>query len=154
MILSFPKDPLTPLQNLLKDSKVVFTNGCFDILHAGHVRYLAQAKELGEVLVVGLNTDSSMQALKGPTRPINPEEDRAEILHALKAVDHVILFGEETPKNLIETLLPDVLCKGGDYTVETVVGHQTVLANGGEVRILPFLEGRSTTRTIQKIQEE
>lgn len=154
MILSFPENSLTPLENLCKGRKVVFTNGCFDILHAGHVRYLTQAKELGDILVVGLNTDSSVKTLKGPTRPINHEEDRAEILHALKAVDHVILFGEETPKDLIEKLLPDVLCKGGDYTVETVVGHQAVLAKGGEVRILPFLEGRSTTRTIQKMQEE
>ncbi|MCB0422953.1 MAG: D-glycero-beta-D-manno-heptose 1-phosphate adenylyltransferase [Bdellovibrionales bacterium] len=130
--------------------RVVFTNGCFDILHVGHVRYLQEARAQGDLLVVGLNSDSSVKALKGPTRPIQNEADRAEILSALGCVDYVCLFSEETPRQLIEQILPDVLVKGGDWPVEQIVGHDIVLARGGEVKSLQFVEGRSSTSIIEK----
>lgn len=130
---------------------VVFTNGCFDILHRGHITYLAQAASLGNRLVIGVNTDRSVNGLKGPGRPINPEFSRAELLAALGFVDAVILFNEETPLNLITALKPDVLVKGGDYTPETIVGADVVNANGGRVEVIPFLEGYSSTAVINKI---
>lgn len=137
--------------------KIVFTNGCFDILHAGHVRYLAQAKALGDRLVVGLNTDASVRRLKGETRPVNTLIDRATILSGLASVDWVLPFGDtpeeqDTPLKLIEQVLPDILVKGGDYRPETIVGADVVLKKGGEVRVLDFLEGRSTTKVINKIR--
>lgn len=131
--------------------RVVFTNGCFDILHVGHVRYLQQARSLGDYLVVGLNSDASVRGLKGPTRPVIPEQDRAEVLAALKPVDAVILFEQETPYELIKEVRPHVLVKGGDWKVDQIVGSDLVLADGGEVKSLTFHEGRSTTSIINKI---
>jgi rfaE bifunctional protein nucleotidyltransferase chain/domain len=132
--------------------RVVFTNGCFDLLHAGHVRYLNEARSLGDVLVVGLNADASVRRLKGEGRPMTPERERAEILLALAAVDAVVLFAEETPQEVIQALSPDVLVKGGDWDVEAIVGREHVRARGGEVRSIPLLEGRSTTSLLQKLR--
>lgn len=136
-----------------KDKKVVFTNGCFDILHRGHVSYLNEAKSLGDVLIVGLNSDASVKRLKGESRPINNEEDRKFVLENLKAIDHVEIFREDTPLNLIKEVLPDTLVKGGDWKPEQIVGSQEVMANGGKVRSLNFVNGFSTTNVINKIQE-
>lgn len=130
--------------------RVVFTNGVFDILHAGHVTYLEQARALGDTLVVGLNTDASVRRLKGPERPINTEADRACVLAALRAVDHVILFGDDTPIDVITALMPDVLVKGGDYTRDTIVGADVVEARGGVVCTIPLVEGQSTTAIINR----
>lgn len=132
--------------------RVVFTNGVFDILHAGHVTYLEAARRLGDVLVVGLNADDSVRRLKGPSRPVNPQHDRATVLAALRCVDHVVFFHDDTPLRVIEDILPDVLVKGGDYTRDTVVGADVVEAHGGRVEIVPLLEGRSTTSIIERSQ--
>ena len=129
--------------------RIVFTNGCFDILHVGHVKYLQVAKSFGDVLIVGLNSDASVRELKGPTRPVNSEDDRAYILAALESVDYVVKFGDDTPYELIKMLRPDVLVKGGDYEGKAVVGTEF----SGELRLVDFVEGRSTTSTIAKIQE-
>lgn len=148
---------ITPQEWLAKrpaNQKVVFTNGCFDVLHLGHISYLAEARSLGDLLVVGLNTDSSVRRLKGPQRPINSEEARATVLAALQCVDYVILFDEDTPKELIETVQPNVLVKGGDYTIDTIVGATFVMEHGGEVKVIPFVEGYSSTKTIQKMTSE
>lgn len=131
--------------------KVVFTNGCFDILHLGHITYLQKAKQLGDILIVGVNTDASVRRLKGPTRPVNSQIDRAVVLAALKSVDYTVLFDEDTPLELIKTLQPAVLVKGGDYTIETIVGANEVLSNGGEVLTIDFVEGKSTTSIIKKL---
>ena len=131
--------------------KVVFTNGCFDILHRGHVEYLTDAKACGDKLVTALNSDSSVRGLKGYSRPIQSQDDRAAILDALASVDLVVVFDEETPAEIIKTLIPDVLVKGGDYTPETIVGADTVTANGGEVKIIPFRSGQSTSIIVEKI---
>lgn len=140
------------VRNWQKDGKtVVFTNGCFDILHAGHVRYLAAARGLGDVLVVGLNSDASIRRIKGPNRPVCCQEDRAEVLGALAVVDAVTLFEDDTPENLIGTLLPDVLVKGTDWPVDRIAGARAVLDNGGSVRTVPLHEGRSTTGIIETI---
>ena len=128
-----------------RDRRVVFTNGCFDVLHPGHVEHLAQAKAFGDVLVVGLNSDASVRRLKGAGRPLVREADRAAVLAALRSVDAVTLFDEDTPLELISTLLPDVLVKGGDYDLDGIVGREAVEEAGGEVRVLPFVEGYSTT---------
>lgn len=136
------------------DKKIVFTNGCFDILHVGHVRYLKQASELGDILVVGLNSDDSVKRLKGSDRPVNSEEDRAEMLSVLGFIDYVIIFEEDTPYNLIKAIQPDVLVKGGDYRLEDVVGKDIVESRGGNVRILPLVEGKSTTGIINKINKK
>ncbi|HBB24839.1 MAG TPA: D-glycero-beta-D-manno-heptose 1-phosphate adenylyltransferase [Bacteroidetes bacterium] len=130
--------------------RVVFTNGVFDILHAGHTTYLEAARALGDVLVVGLNTDESVRRLKGPERPINSEQDRATVLAALRSVDHVVLFADDTPLGLIESIVPDVLVKGGDYTRQTIVGADVVEAHGGRVVTIPLVEGRSTTGIINR----
>ena len=130
--------------------RVVFTNGVFDLLHPGHVTYLEEARALGDRLVVGLNADESVRRLKGPTRPIQSGADRAVVLAGLRAVDLVVEFPEDTPLRLIEALRPDVLVKGGDYTVETIVGAAEVLAWGGEVRVLGFVAGKSTTRLVER----
>lgn len=130
---------------------VVFTNGCFDIIHSGHVEYLARAKALGDVLVVGLNTDSSVRRLKGTGRPVTGQDDRARVLSALSCVDAVTLFNEDTPLNLIKEVKPDILVKGGDYTRDTVVGADVVESNGGRVQIIPLVEGKSTTGIIKKM---
>ena len=138
----------------LSGKTVVFTNGCFDILHVGHVRYLAEARTLGDVLVVGLNTDASVRRLKGPARPLNSESDRALVLAALASVDYVVPFADDTPLALIERVVPDVLVKGGDYRAEDVVGADVVLRAHGTVRILPFVLGKSTTGLIDRISKE
>jgi D-beta-D-heptose 7-phosphate kinase/D-beta-D-heptose 1-phosphate adenosyltransferase len=135
-----------------REGTLVFTNGVFDVLHRGHVEYLEAARALGDHLVVGLNADASVRRLKGPTRPVNPQEDRAVVLGGLAAVDAVVLFEDDTPLRLVEALLPDVIVKGGDYQPETVVGAREVVAAGGRVVIAPLLEGRSTTRIVQRIQ--
>lgn len=132
--------------------KLVFTNGVFDILHAGHVQYLQKAKAMGDLLIVGLNSDSSARALgKGPGRPINSEDDRAAVLRALRAVDGVIIFDDPTPERVIRALHPEVHVKGGDYKIEDLPEAASVQEYGGEVRILPFLPGRSTTDILDKL---
>ena len=130
----------------------MFTNGCFDVLHAGHVSLLERAATLGDVLIVGLNDDHSVRGLKGPERPVNDQENRARVLGALGCVDAVVLFHDETPIELIEQIEPDVLVKGGDYSVETVVGADSVLERGGRVEILGLVDGLSTTSTIEKMR--
>jgi D-beta-D-heptose 7-phosphate kinase / D-beta-D-heptose 1-phosphate adenosyltransferase len=131
--------------------KIVFTNGCFDLLHAGHVTYLEGAKKRGDRLILGLNTDRSVSALKGPTRPVVNEQDRARVLAALESIDAVILFDEDTPLNLINAIKPDVIAKGSDYTADQVVGGQEVLSWGGEIALIDLVEGRSTTNLIKKM---
>jgi D-beta-D-heptose 7-phosphate kinase/D-beta-D-heptose 1-phosphate adenosyltransferase len=130
----------------------VFTNGCFDLLHPGHVQYLEEARALGDALVVALNTDRSVRALKGPERPLVAEDARAHVIAGLAAVDAVTLFDEDTPRELIAALLPDVLVKGGDYAPAGVVGRAEVEAAGGEVKILPFLKGHSTSGLVERIR--
>ena len=131
---------------------VVFTNGCFDILHLGHVDYLEKARQAGTKMIVGVNADSSVRQLKGPSRPVNNEYARARILASLQFVDMVIIFEEETPLQLINTLLPDVLIKGDDYSIETIVGAKEVIANGGKVTTIPLVPSYSTTNIIQKLK--
>ncbi|MFL2485440.1 MAG: D-glycero-beta-D-manno-heptose 1-phosphate adenylyltransferase [Candidatus Neomarinimicrobiota bacterium] len=138
-----------------KDSKkIVFTNGCFDILHVGHIRYLLEAKSLGDILVIGINSDKSVKELKGPSRPINPLSDRALMLSELRYVDYVVSFEEQTPLELIKIIMPDILVKGGDYTVETVVGSSEVIHSGGQVKLLQFHNGYSSTNYIDKIKKQ
>ena len=133
--------------------KIAFTNGCFDIIHPGHLFSLAQAANEADFLIVGLNSDASVRKLKGPTRPINTTQSRAIVLANLIVVDAVVIFEEETPLELISTLLPDVIIKGGDYTIDQIVGGKEVIANGGKVVINPMVEGFSTTSLIDKIKE-
>lgn len=135
-----------------KDKKIVFTNGCFDIIHKGHVTYLNEAKKLGDLLVIGLNSDASVKRLKGPERPINNEQDRLYVMSQLKPVDFVEIFTEDTPLNLIKTIQPRILVKGGDWKIEQIVGGKEVIENGGEVYSLNFVDGYSTTNIIHKIQ--
>lgn len=130
-----------------------FTNGCFDLLHPGHVQYLEDVRKLGDFLVVGLNSDASVRRLKGPSRPLQDEWSRARILLGLKSVDAVIRFDEDTPFELLQALQPDILAKGGDYTPDTVVGRDIVEARGGRVAIIPFLEGHSSTAIETRIRE-
>jgi D-glycero-beta-D-manno-heptose 1-phosphate adenylyltransferase len=132
---------------------VAFTNGCFDIIHRGHIFSLSQAAQEADYLIVGLNSDASTRRLKGPARPINDEQSRALVIAALEIVDHVVLFEEDTPLELIKSLLPDVLVKGGDYTVEQIAGAKEVIANGGNVIINPIIEGFSTTGLVDKISK-
>tara|TARA_B100000767_G_scaffold50957_1_gene46271 strand:- start:5300 stop:5791 length:492 start_codon:yes stop_codon:yes gene_type:complete len=132
---------------------VVFTNGCFDILHKGHIEVLARSADLGNKLIIGLNSDESIQKIKGEDRPIIDEQSRAILLAALKCVDAVILFSEETPLNLISTLKPDILAKGGDYRIETIIGYEIVQQNGGKVKVIPFVDGFSSTTIIEKIKK-
>ena len=134
-----------------KDNKIVFTNGCFDIIHPGHVRYLNEAKSLGHILVIGLNSDNSVKKLKGTNRPIHHQKDRADVLSALYCVDVVTIFEEDTPYNLIQMIKPDILVKGGDYEIEQIVGYDLVKSYGGEVTTIPFVEGHSTTSILEKI---
>jgi len=131
--------------------KLVFTNGCFDLLHLGHIRYLKKAKSLGDILVVGLNSDRSVKKIKGEKRPILPEKERAEILSSLWFVDYVVLFNEETPERLIKELEPDVLVKGADWKLKEIVGADLVRSRGGVVRGIPLYKGRSTTSVIDEI---
>ncbi len=141
--------------NSWRDSgdKIVFTNGCFDLLHRGHVEMLANTADLAERLIIGLNSDESIKTLKGESRPIENEESRAILLASLSFVDAVILFSEETPLNLIHSLIPDILAKGGDYEIETIVGHKIIQNNGGEVIVVPFIDGYSSTKIINKIKK-
>ncbi|MCK5780831.1 MAG: D-glycero-beta-D-manno-heptose 1-phosphate adenylyltransferase [Psychrilyobacter sp.] len=133
--------------------KVIFTNGCFDILHVGHLRYLNEAKECGDILVVGVNSNDSVSRLKGPTRPINSEEDRAELLCGLKAVDYAVIFPEDTPVEIIGALKPSIHVKGGDYKKEDLPETKVVESYGGEVRILSLVDGKSTSNVVKKIAE-
>jgi rfaE bifunctional protein nucleotidyltransferase chain/domain len=136
-----------------QNKKIVFTNGCFDIIHAGHIDYLSKAKDLGDKLFIGLNTDDSVRRLKGENRPVNDENARAIILAALQFVDAVVLFNEDTPYELIKTVQPDILVKGSDYKPEDIVGADIVLAKGGEIKTIDFLEGYSTSSIIERIRE-
>lgn len=145
------EDVSKSLEPLRKNKKIVFTNGCFDILHVGHLRYLQEARALGDFLIVGLNSDESVRRLKGPTRPIQTQSDRAELLLGLKCVDAVVIFGEDTPRLLIEQVRPDVLVKGGDWEVSQIVGSDFVQSYGGQVKSLPFHPGRSTSSIVEKI---
>ena len=133
--------------------KIVFTNGCFDILHHGHLELLARAADFGNILILGLNTDGSVKRLKGPDRPVNNENDRAFQAASLLCVDAVCLFDEDTPEALIQLIKPDVLVKGGDYTIENIVGAEFVINHGGKVEIVPFVEGYSTTSIINQIRK-
>ena len=134
--------------------KVVFTNGVFDLLHIGHITYLAKAAELGDKLIIGLNADSSVKRIKGEDRPVNDQNSRAMLLAALFFVDAVVVFEEDTPQQLITALLPDVLVKGADYAIENIVGAKEVIANGGEVKTINFVDGYSSTSIIQKIRDK
>ena len=148
------KENLNAINNLkVEKKKIVFTNGCFDLLHVGHIRYLSNAKKLGDFLIVGLNSDESVKILKGQNRPINQFEDRAMLLLALRSVDLVIMFEEQTPENLINKIVPDVLVKGGDYDIEDIAGYHTVIKNGGKVKTLDFYKGYSSTNYIKKINK-
>jgi rfaE bifunctional protein nucleotidyltransferase chain/domain len=146
-------DQLVRIRNKAKRNrqKVVFTNGCFDILHRGHIECLKKAKSSGDVLIVGLNSDSSVKKLKGSQRPIMPQRDRAEILASLEMVDYVCIFSEETPQRIIRALIPDVLVKGGDYKKEKIVGKEVVESHGGNVLTIKEVRGKSTKNTIMKI---
>jgi len=146
------------IKNIAKQLKadgktVVFTNGCFDILHAGHVRYLQAAKELGDCLILGLNSDQSVSAIKGPTRPINQQEDRAEVVSALSAVDYVVIFDEPTAENLVTAIQPTIYVKGGDYNVKDLPEASIVAQYGGKTVLIPEVPGRSTTNMIKKMQK-
>ena len=148
-----PKEKIEDFCTVLREAgqRIVFTNGCFDILHAGHVRYLEEARALGDCLVLGLNTDASVRRLKGETRPVNTELDRAAVTGALAAVDYVVLFDEPTAETLIEKVRPAVYAKGGDYTRETLPEARVVEKYGGEVHFIDLVPGRSTTKIIEKI---
>jgi rfaE bifunctional protein nucleotidyltransferase chain/domain len=150
--LSSLKTRVSQWQN--EGKKVVFTNGVFDLLHIGHITYLSKAAELGDKLIIGLNADSSVKRIKGDDRPVNDQNSRAALLAALFFVDAVVVFEEDTPRNLITTLLPDILVKGADYEIENIVGAKEVLANGGEVKTITFVEGYSSTSIIQKIRKQ
>lgn len=162
--MSFHKllaDKIIPTENISRfvnakrftGKKIVFTNGCFDILHAGHVDYLSQARDLGNILVLGLNTDESVKRLnKGPERPINSQEARAKVLAALGCVDAIVYFNEDTPYDLIKLVQPDVLVKGDDYKPEDIVGYDIVKGRGGEIITIPFLQGYSTTGIVNKLK--
>lgn len=152
MIIDFSSDSLEALLAAFSGRRMVFTNGCFDILHIGHLRYLTEAAALGDGLVVGLNSDTSVKRLKGPERPVNNQNDRAEMLYGLKPVSAVVIFAEDTPYNLISALRPQILVKGGDWAPEQIVGSDIVLADGGRVQSLQFVEDRSTSSIISKIR--
>jgi len=151
----FPKETLKEQLNELRQAgkTIVFTNGCFDILHVGHVRYLREAKKLGDILVLALNSDASVRAIKGEKRPLVPEEERADIMAALESIDYVILFDDPTPQQLVEYLQPDILVKGGDWAEAAIAGADFVKASGGRVITIPLTEGRSTTNIIEKIRQ-
>jgi rfaE bifunctional protein nucleotidyltransferase chain/domain len=150
--------PLAALKTMVlawqkEGKKIVFTNGVFDLLHIGHVTYLAKAAELGDKLIIGLNADSSVKRIKGDSRPINDQSSRAALLASLFFVNGVVLFEEDTPFNLITSLMPDILVKGADYTIDNIVGAKEVISNGGEVKTITFVEGYSSTSIIKKIKE-
>lgn len=144
---------LSSIVNTLKQDgkRIVFTNGCFDIIHVGHVRYLKEARELGDVLVVGLNSDISVRTIKGSNRPIVPQGERAEVLSSLKYVDYVVIFGEPDPYNTIAAIKPDVLVKGGDWGIDKIIGRDIVESYGGKVCTIPFIEGASSSGIIEDI---
>jgi D-beta-D-heptose 7-phosphate kinase/D-beta-D-heptose 1-phosphate adenosyltransferase len=154
------KDKILSIEEMLVErerlrsegARLVFTNGVFDLLHVGHVRYLAQARALGDALVVAINSDRTVRELKGPNRPIFDQKERAEILAALRAVDYVVVFDNVSPRSLIAELLPDVLVKGGDYQLDEIHGREEVEAAGGKVISLPFVDGASTTTLIERIR--
>jgi rfaE bifunctional protein nucleotidyltransferase chain/domain len=150
------RDLLVPVIDGLRQEgkKIVFTNGCFDLLHVGHLRYLEQAREEGDLLVLGLNSDRSVRELKGDTRPLLPQEERAEMMAALSMVDYITIFDESTPLNLIKAIRPDVLVKGGDWKEKDIVGGREVKAAGGEVVVVPEVPGRSTSNLISKILQK
>ena len=137
-----------------REESIVFTSGCFDILHRGHVEYLTHARSLGDRLIVGLNTDASVKRLKGPSRPFVEQDDRAYVMAALACVDAVTLFDEDTPAVLIGALLPDVLVKGGDYAPDQVIGREVVESHGGRLVLIPFISGRSTTALLQRVRTQ
>ena len=148
------KDIIKVIKDLKQQGKIIVTtNGCFDILHVGHVRYLKKAKSLGDILVVALNSDSSTRALKGETRPINNQNDRAEILASLNCVDIVVIFDELSPEKLLVEIAPDIHTKGADYTVETLPEAKAIMAAGGRIEFIDFVEGKSTTNIISKINK-
>jgi len=149
------REELKSIVKSLKDNgkTIVFTNGCFDILHAGHVDYLAKAKEKGDVLIVGLNSDASTSRIKGKLRPIICEEERAFILSNLRSVDYITLFDEDTPLELIATIIPDILVKGSDWAIENIVGSAVVIKNGGRVEPIDFVVTQSTSKIVEKIKE-
>jgi rfaE bifunctional protein nucleotidyltransferase chain/domain len=136
-----------------KNQKIVFTNGCFDLIHLGHVKYLSQAADLGNILIVGLNSDSSVIKIKGHGRPVLDQESRAMTLAAFSFVNNIVLFDEETPYKLIKQIMPDILVKGGDYNPEEIVGYDIVKENGGEIKMLDFIEGYSTSDIIERINK-
>ena len=147
------------ITNIIKElksqnKKIVFTNGCFDILHSGHVQYLAEAKELGDILILGLNSDYSVKRLKGNDRPINNEIERATVLSALCTISHIVIFKEDTPYKLINHIKPDILVKGGDWKPEDIIGSDIVSSYNGEVKSLSFVDGKSTTDIINKLKEK
>ena len=146
------KDEIERLRTLGK--RIVFTNGCFDILHPGHTRYLSSARELGDYLLVAVNSDSSIKTIKGEGRPITPQEERAELLAALACVDGVVIFDQETPLEVIEYLMPDILVKGGDWNEDEIVGADVIKRAGGTVKRIPFVPGYSTTEFIKKIKSQ
>ncbi len=147
---------LQPLLSILRATgkKIVFTNGCFDLIHTGHTRYLAKAKSFGDILVVAVNSDASVRVIKGSKRPINSEADRMETLAALESVDFVTMFGEPDPHRIISELQPDVLVKGGDWRVDQIIGRDVVETRGGKVVTVPYLEGASTTSIVGKILKQ
>ncbi len=151
----YTKEQIKPIIEKWKTEggDIVFTNGCFDILHIGHVDYLEKSKALGNRLIVGLNTDNSVQRLKGPTRPVTDEYARGRVMASLGFVDAVIFFNEDTPFDLIEYIKPDILVKGDDYTIENIVGADIVIGNGGAVKTVPLVKGYSTTDIISKIKK-
>ena len=151
-LISRDEIPTVFTNSFRENHELVFTNGCFDILHRGHIHLLTSAKELGDKLVIGLNTDESVKILKGENRPVKDEITRAEILASLAVVDFVILFNEETPSELIQQVKPDVLVKGGDYKVEEIVGYDVVSSYGGKICTIPFLDGFSSSSLIEKIE--
>ena len=143
------------IEKLRKENKTtVFTNGCFDILHIGHVRYLKASSKYADIMIIGLNSDSSVKRLKGESRPINNENDRAELLSELGFVDYVVIFEEDTPENLLDKIKPNIYTKGADYTIETLPEAKTVLKNGGKVEFIQLIEGKSTTNVIKKIENK
>lgn len=147
------RQEILQIRNKLKkeNKKVVFTNGCFDIIHAGHVDYLTKAKALGDILIVGINSDISVRIIKGEKRPILKESERTFIIASLKPVDYVTLFDEDTPQNLIEDIIPDILIKGSDWAIDKIVGRDVVLANGGVVKTIEFVNDQSTSKIINTI---
>lgn len=148
-----PSEELKTIVNRSKEEgkKIVFTNGCFDLIHVGHVRYLEKTKKLGDILIVGMNSDSSVRTIKGDSRPIIPEAERAEVLAALQCVDFVVIFDEPDPLSLISSLKPDVLVKGGDWSKDAIIGREVVESAGGRVILIPEIEGASTSNIIRKI---